>query len=110
MRKLISLAFAAVTLTALAAQAQEDGVREILFANPLVRWTWTVHKQGVGDLWVFYSGSDDIKVVVPKGTTPKGFLAAKRAAHGAVMSWLEQQNSPGHLPPLRGPGETPPSP
>jgi len=99
----------ALSCAAFSATAQENGVRDILFANPLVRWTGTVHKRGTGDLWVFYSGSDDIKVVVRKGTTPKGFLAAKRAAHGAVMSWLEQQNKPGHLPPLLGPDEMPPS-
>ena len=110
MRKLISLAFAAVTLTALAAHAQEDGVREILFANPLVRWTGTVHKRGAGDLWVFYCGSDDIKVIVPEGTSPEGFLATKRVASRAVLSWLEQQKNPGHVPPPRGKDETPPSP
>jgi hypothetical protein len=59
---------------------------------------------------VFYSGSDDIIVVVPKGTTPEGFLAAKRVASSAVLSWLEQQHNPRHEPPLRGPDEMPPSP
>jgi hypothetical protein len=110
MRKLISLAFAAVTLTALAAHAQENGVREILFANPLVRWEGTVHKKGARDLWVFSLGGDDIKVLVPEGTSATGFLAAKRVAKGAVESWLEQQHNPRHMPPLRGPDEMPPSP
>ena len=110
MRKLISLAFAAVTLTALAAHAQENGVREILFANPLVRWTGTIHKKGEGDLWVFSLGGDDIKVIVPEGTSERGFLTAKRVAKGAVLSWLEQQKNPRHVPPLRGPDEMPPSP
>jgi hypothetical protein len=92
---------------ALTALAQE--VRDILFANPLVRWSGTIHKHGGGDLWVFYSGSDDIKVVVPKGTTPEGFLVCKRVAHGAVMSWLEQQSKPDYAL-SRGPDEMPPSP
>ena len=91
-------------------RAQAEGVRAILFANPLVRWAGTVHKRGAGDLWVFYSGSDDIEVVVPKGTTPEGFLAAKRVAHSAVLSWLEQQKNLERVPPLRGPDEMPPSP
>ena len=59
---------------------------------------------------MFYSGSDDIKVIVPEGTSPRGFLAAKRVAHGAVLSWLEQQKNPRHVPPPRGPDEMPPSP
>jgi hypothetical protein len=108
MPKLISLAFTAVALVALAAPAQENGARDILFANPLVRWSGTVHKRGAGDLWVFYSGSDDIRVVVPKGTTPEGFLAAKRAAHDAVISWLEAQSKPDYAP-SRGPDEMPAS-
>jgi hypothetical protein len=45
-----------------------------------------------------------------KGTTPEGFLACNRVAHGAVMSWLEQQNKLDHVPPLRGPDEMPPTP
>jgi len=99
-----------LTCTASTAPAQEDGVRAILFANPLVRWVGTVHKQGVGDLWVFYCGSDDIKVLVPEGTSERGFLAAKRVASRAVLSWLEQPKNPRHMPPLRAPGEMPPSP
>ena len=100
------LAAAALALTAL---AQEDGVREILFANPLVRWTGTVHRKGAGDLWVFYSESDDIKVMVPVGTSPRGFLACKRVASRAVRSWLEQQKNPHHRRPVRGPDEMPPN-
>jgi hypothetical protein len=95
--------------TASTAPAQENGVRAILFANPLVRWEGTVHKRGAGDLWVFYSGSDDIEVVVPKGTTPEGFLAAKRVASRAVLYWLEQQKNLERVPPVRGPDEMPPS-
>jgi len=91
-------------------RAQAEGVRAILFANPLVDWAGTVHKQGAVDLWVFYCGSDDIKVMVPEGTSPKGFLAAKRVAKSAVLSWLEQPKNPRHMPPLRGPDEMPPSP
>jgi len=98
----------ALSCIALTVSAQEDGVRDILFANPLVRWSGTIHKKGAGDLWVFYSGSDDIKVVVPKGTTPEGFLACKRVAHGAVMSWSEQQSKPDYAL-SRGPNEMPPS-
>ena len=108
MRRFLIWLCLALGCVALTASAQE--VRDILFANPLVRWTGTVHKRGAGDLWVFYCGSDDITVVVPKGTTPEGFLAAKRVASRAVLSWLEQQHNPRHEPPLRGPDETPPSP
>jgi hypothetical protein len=98
----------ALSCIALTARAQENGVRDILFANPLVRWKGTIHKRGAEDLWVFYSGSDDIKVVVRKGTTPEGFLAYKRVAHGAVMSWLEAQSNPDYAP-SRGPEEMLPS-
>jgi hypothetical protein len=93
MKKVLAPIIAAAAL-ALTASAQEDGVRKILFANPLVRWTGTVHKKGAGDFWVFYSESDDIKVMVPEGTTPRGFLACKRAASRAVLSWLEQEKNP----------------
>src|SRR6516165_5943046 len=96
----------ALGCVALTASAQE--VRDILFANPLVRWSGTIHEKGAGDLWVFYSGSDDIKVVVPKGTTPEGFLACKRVAHGAVMSWSEQESKPDSAL-SRMPNEMPPS-
>jgi hypothetical protein len=95
--------------TALSAPAQEDGVRAILFANPLVHWAGSIHKRGAGDLWVFYCESDDIKVLVPAGTSPKGFLAAKRVAHKAVLCWLEQPKNPRHVPPVCGPDETPPN-
>ena len=108
--KNVSIMAIAWSCMVLSASAQENGVHAILFANPLVRWAGTVHKQGAGDLWVFYSGSDDIKVMVPEGTSPEGFLAAKRVAHGAVLSWLEQPKNPRHMPPLRGPDEMPPSP
>jgi hypothetical protein len=108
MKKLLLLFTLLCGLT-LSAPAQEDGVRQILFANPLVRWVRTVHKRGAENLWVFYSGSDDIKVLVPEGTSPEGFLAAKRVAHQAVLSWLEQPKKSPHQPPLRGPDETPPS-
>ena len=95
---------------ALTASAQEDGVRQILFANPLVRWEGKFRNKGAGDLWVFYSGSDDIKVIVPEGTSPRGFLTCKRVAHQAVLSWLEQPKNPHHVPPLRRGDEMPPSP
>jgi hypothetical protein len=92
-------------------RAQAEGVRAILFANPLVRWEGTVHKRGERDLWVFSLSGDDIKVLVPAGTSVIGFLAAKRVAKGAVLSWLEQPKNPrSHVPPLRGPDEMPPSP
>src|SRR5262249_6046808 len=80
----------------------------ILFANPLVRWSGTIHKKGAGDLWVFYCGGDDIKVLVPAGTSPRGFLAAKRVAHGAVLSWSEAQKKPDYAL-ARSPEEIPPS-
>ena len=109
MKNLLIMAIA-LSCTALSASAQEDGVRQILFANPLVRWAGTIHKKGEADLWVFYSSIDDIKVIVPEGTSVIGFLAAKRVAHGAVLSWLEQPKNPRHMPPLRGPDEMPSKP
>src|SRR6516225_6339169 len=99
----------ALSCIALTAPAQEDGVRDILFANPLVRWKGTIHKKGPGNLWVFYCGNENIRVIVPEGTSPRGFLVCKRVANRAVLSWLEAQSKPDSAL-SRRPDEMPPSP
>src|SRR6516164_11799033 len=109
MRRFLIWFCLALSCIALTAPAQEDGVRDILFANPLVRWKGTIHKKGPGNLWVFYCGNENIRVIVPEGTSPRGFLVCKRVANRAVLSWLEAQSKPDSAL-SRRPDEMPPSP
>ena len=79
-----------MALTALAREnaPEEDGVREILAAAPpswKVRWDYTVHDRRLGDAWIFYADTDDLKVVLLKGAPPEGFKECHRADREAIQ-------------------------